>query len=138
MRVMIELLIEDVRGNKITHQLGEGRHTLGKSAGSDVVLMDPYASRYHADLLITKTGIYIIDMDSTNGIFFEGQRIRKILKIEHGSTFELGKLQLTTQIPRYNLYVREGRKPVVDASINDDDTPTNINIDEEVMRLLKS
>lgn len=135
---MIELLIEDERGNKITHQLGEGRHTLGKSPRSDIVLMDPHASRYHADFLIAKTGMYIIDMNSTNGTWVNGKRINKVLKIEHGDTFTLGKLKLITRIPKYNLYVRQGRKPVVDISMNNEATPKSLNIDEEVLRLLKS
>jgi len=135
---MIELLIEDERGNKITHQLGEGRHTLGKSARSDVVLMDPHASRYHADLLIAKTGMYIIDMNSTNGIRVNGKRINKVIKIEHGDALTLGKLKLSTRVPRYNLYVRQGRKPAVDISMHNEATPKSLNIDEEVLRLLKS
>ncbi len=135
---MIELLIEDERGNKITHQLGEGRHTLGKSPSSDVVLMDPHSSRYHADLLITRTGMFIIDMNSTNGIWSDGKKINKILKIEHGQTFSLGNLQLSTRVPRYNLYVRQGRKPVVDRSVDNEETPNGLNIDEEVLSLLKS
>lgn len=108
---MIELSIQDERGNVITHQLGEGRHTLGKAEGSDIVLMDPFVSRYHADLFITRSGVYIIDMESTNGIFFKQQRINKTMKIEDGESFRIGKLTLTTRIPQYRLFVREGRKP---------------------------
>lgn len=100
--------------------------------------MDPHASRYHADLLIAKTGMYIIDMNSTNGIWVNGKRINKVLKIECGDTFTLGKLKLTTRVPRYNLYVRQGRKPVVDISIHNEATPKSLTVDEEVLRLLKS
>lgn len=111
---MIELIIEDDRGNTITHQLGEGRHTLGKSADADIVLMDSFVSRYHADLFVTKSGIYIIDMESTNGIFFEDKKINKSMKIEDGQSFNIGQLKLTTKLPQYRLFVREGRKPLLE------------------------
>lgn len=110
---MIELLIEDERGNMITHQLGEGRHTLGKSVDADIVLMDGFVSRYHADIFVTKSGVYIIDMESTNGILFEGQKVNKTMKIEDGQSFHIGKLKLTTKLPQYRLFVREGRKPIL-------------------------
>lgn len=129
---MIELLIEDPRGNMISHQLGEGRHTLGKSPKSDVVLMDPYVSRYHADLLVTRTGMFIIDMNSTNGVWTKGKRIRQILKFNHGEVFTLGKLQLQTRIPRFKLYVREGRKPIK-SPVVDDDPLSPVNIDKALL-----
>ena len=131
---MIELLIEDPRGNMITHQLGEGRHTLGKSPNSDVILMDPYVSRYHADFLVTPTGMFIIDMNSKNGIWSEGKRVKKILKINHGVIFTLGKLQLQTRIPRYKLYVREGRKLINTPFEDDDGLLSSEQIDKALMK----
>lgn len=130
---MIELLIEDSRGNIVTHQLGEGRHTLGKSPDSDLVLMDPYVSRYHADLLVTRTGMFIIDMDSTNGIWSQGKRIKKILKINHGEVFTLGRMKLQTRIPRFKLYVREGRKPIKMPLEKEDDKLSPQDIDKALL-----
>jgi len=142
---MIELLIEDERGNMITHQLGEGRHTLGKSADADIVLMDTFVSRYHADLFVTKSGVYIIDMESTNGIFFENKKINKTMKIEDGQSFNIGKLKLTTRLPQYRLFVREGRKPILEykdsGSVPDVPAKSNTetkdeNINDKVSRIL--
>jgi len=108
---MIELQIEDSRGNIIRHQLGEGRHTLGKSLDSDIVLMDSFASRYHADIVVSGKGIFIIDADSKNGIRLNDKRIQKTLKLNTGQTFTIGALKLSIKEPKFKLFIKPGRKP---------------------------
>jgi pSer/pThr/pTyr-binding forkhead associated (FHA) protein len=137
---MIELLIEDQRGNVITHQLGEGRHTVGQSPDSDIVIMDEYTSRYHADIFVNKTGVFIIDMNSTNGIWSEGKRINNILKLEAGQSVTVGKMKLTTRVPKHTIFVREGRKPDLgqdqDDAAEEPDDPENV--DQKIQRILMS
>lgn len=135
---MIELLIEDERGNVISHQLGEGRHTLGKAPTSDIVLMDSYASRYHADIIVARKGVFVIDADSRNGIRFKNKKVKKTFKVEEGEDFYIGKLKLSTRGLRFNISVKDGRKP----SIDDMDTVElsevdSGNIDEQVSKLLQ-
>ena len=137
---MIELQIEDSRGNVIRHQLGEGRHTLGKSLDSDIVLMDSFASRYHADIVVSGKGIFIIDADSKNGIRVGKKRINKTLKLEKGQIFTIGSLKLSINEPRFKLFIKPGRKPEKQKKAEQEEGPvTDIqieNIDDVVSKIL--
>ena len=101
--------------------------------------MDEFTSRYHADIFVNKTGVYIIDMNSTNGIWYEGKRVNTILKIEPGMSISVGKMKLTAKVPKHKLFVKEGRKP--DLS-QDDQTLENPGasdtVDNKVKRILMS
>jgi len=133
---MIELLIEDNRGNVISHQLGEGRHTLGKSPESDIVLMDSYASRYHADIVVAKKAVFIVDAKSKNGMRYKKSITRKTLKLENGDSFYIGKLTLTIRKPKFQLYIKDGRKFDDNRVCVDLSDINSTNIEETVSRLL--
>ena len=105
---MIDLAIKDLRGNIIIHKLGAGKHTLGKSLTSDVVLMDKYTSRHHADIIVTDKKIVLIDFNSTNGIWINKSRAGKKTMLESGSTFIIGSLVLSVNDSIFNYAVRQG------------------------------
>lgn len=134
---MIELLIEDNRGNVIRHQLGEGRHTLGKSPKSDIVLMDGYASRYHADIIVARQGIFIIDANSKNGIRYKDKTTRKTFRIENGESFSIGNLTLSISQPAFKMFIKDGRKSGAHSETVDLSEITTGNIDEAVSKLLQ-
>ncbi len=50
--------------------------TIGRIDGNDVVLNNPSVSRRHAKLMVSETGVTAHDLDSHNGVFLNGQRIR--------------------------------------------------------------
>lgn len=107
---MIELLVKDSRGNIIRHQLGEGKHRLGKSIHSDIVLMDNYASRYHADLIVTKQGVYLIDANSKNGLWVNGRRIKNKVLLQAGDSFQVSNLSLTLAKATHYFALKKGRQ----------------------------
>lgn len=55
--------------------LRRGSYTIGRS-GTRIVIPDPELSREHARLVVTETDIVIIDLDSANGIYVDGERVR--------------------------------------------------------------
>ena len=105
---MIDLEVKDKRGNVIIHKLGAGKHVLGKSLSSDVVLMDQYTSRHHADIIVTDTKIMLIDFNSTNGIWIGGTRADVKVELEFGCVFRLGLLRLTVEKSNFNFAVKQG------------------------------
>jgi class 3 adenylate cyclase len=50
--------------------------TIGRVPGNDVVLNSPNVSRRHAKLLITDLGVTAHDLDSHNGVFVNGKKVR--------------------------------------------------------------
>jgi pSer/pThr/pTyr-binding forkhead associated (FHA) protein len=57
--------------NKERFVIGRGRQT------SDLTIKDPNVSRQHALIEFVNGQYHIVDMGSTNGIEFEGQRIQR-------------------------------------------------------------
>lgn len=105
---MIDLEIKDNKGNMIIHKLGEGKHVLGKSIVSDIVLMDFYASRHHADLIVTDNKIVMIDFNSTNGVWVNDVRASAKTVLEYGIPFRMGRLKLSIKKSIYNYSVKAG------------------------------
>jgi S-DNA-T family DNA segregation ATPase FtsK/SpoIIIE len=55
--------------------LRRGSYTIGRS-GTRITIPDPELSRAHARLDVSDTDIMIIDLDSSNGIHLDGERVR--------------------------------------------------------------
>lgn len=55
--------------------LRRGSYSIGRS-GTRVVIPDPELSREHARVIVTETNIILVDLDSANGTFVDGERIR--------------------------------------------------------------
>lgn len=71
-----------------THTLAKPRVVLGRQ-GAEVALTDPEISRHHCTLEVRDTCINLKDLDSTNGTFFEGERVRAAM-LHDGSEFRVG------------------------------------------------
>jgi len=70
------------------HKLNKPRVVVGRQ-GSDIPLKDPEISRYHCALEVRETYINLKDMDSTNGTFYEEERVRAAM-LQDGSEFRIG------------------------------------------------
>ncbi|HEY6279335.1 MAG TPA: cytochrome P450 [Streptosporangiaceae bacterium] len=49
--------------------------TIGRAEDNDIVVPDPAVSRHHAELRNVAGGYHIVDLDSNNGTFVNGQRV---------------------------------------------------------------
>jgi len=105
---MIELSIKDRRGNIIKHQLGEGKHILGKSIVTDIILMDPYVSRHHADIIITSDTVFLVDFGSKNGVWVNDRRIVKCCRLIESDCVRLGGLELRIKPSVFLFAVKSG------------------------------
>jgi pSer/pThr/pTyr-binding forkhead associated (FHA) protein len=68
--------------------IGRGKTT------SDFVIKDPNMSRQHAMVEFVDGRFFIVDMGSTNGILFEGQRVTR-KPIHDGDRFRIGDHEFT-------------------------------------------
>lgn len=57
--------------------------------GADIILKDPEVSRHHCLLEVKDRYINLKDLDSTNGTFFEEERVRAAI-LENGAEFRVG------------------------------------------------
>ncbi len=61
----------------VVHVLNRKIMTIGRTQDSDLQIRSSHISRHHARLLVGPTAVIIEDLDSTNGCFVNGRRIRK-------------------------------------------------------------
>jgi two-component system, NtrC family, response regulator GlrR len=86
--------------------LEQERVTLGRGAGSAVVLDDASVSNQHAALELTGAGFRIRDLGSTNGVRVNGGRVAAS-DLKHGDHLEIGSLSF-----RYRVEARKASPPI--------------------------
>lgn len=84
--VVLSILSGPSKGQ--SHTLSKPRVVMGRK-GADVALSDPEISRHHCLLEVRDTYINLKDMDSTNGTFFEEERVRAAM-LSDGAEFRIG------------------------------------------------
>ena len=85
-KVVLSILSGPSKGE--SHTLAKPRVVMGRK-GADVALKDPEISRHHCLLEVRDTYINLKDMDSTNGTFFEEERVRAAM-LQDGTEFRIG------------------------------------------------
>jgi hypothetical protein len=77
--------------------LGDGGATLGRSAGSDIEVDDPFASSAHARIFPRGDFMYIEDMGSTNGTYLNGRQVRRPEQLKVADTIRIGDTEYRYQ-----------------------------------------
>ena len=97
---------------------------LGRDAGCDISLDSTYLSRFQNLFMQTNNGWIIIDLNSTNGCFVNGRRVREHL-LRDGDFISVGhhQLKFSTQGAKATL---RGRMPAKPAEPGDDTVSTDI------------
>lgn len=75
-------------------ELGEGRLSVGKSSGADLLINDPAVSRFHAAIERVGAVWCIRDLGSTNGTLVNGRRILGERALRDGDEIVLGRTRL--------------------------------------------
>jgi two-component system, NtrC family, response regulator GlrR len=78
-------------------RLRGGRCVVGAGDGADLVIADPSVSRRHLEVEVVAQGVSVRDLDSRNGTFFHGQRVKHLV-LAPGSVLHLGKCQLRFEL----------------------------------------
>jgi type II secretory pathway predicted ATPase ExeA len=88
-------LVLSFRGKKVSEcPIGMGRCIIGRTSDNDLQIDSTYISRHHAQVVCTADGIWIEDLNSTNGIYAGGRRIRR-RRLEDGDSVKLGLHEIT-------------------------------------------
>lgn len=89
-RISMAFLSGELAGQ--VYEIRQPSVVIGRS-DCDVVLDDPECSRRHAELTVRANGIYLKDLDSTNGTFMEGIRITEV-KLKDKDEFTIGSVNI--------------------------------------------
>ena len=86
--VDIVLTISTGPSKGISFKLKNPRTVIGRK-GADLPLDDPEISRHHCVLEVRERFVNLKDLDSTNGTFFEEERVRAAV-LQDGAEFRVG------------------------------------------------
>jgi len=88
-------LVLSLKGAQVTEAyLVPGRCVIGRTSDNDLQVESKYVSRHHAQVVTTVDGSWIEDLNSTNGIFVRGKRVRRH-RLAEGDVVKLGLHELT-------------------------------------------
>jgi type II secretory pathway predicted ATPase ExeA len=88
-------LVLSLKGTQVTEAyLVPGRCVIGRTSDNDLQVESKYISRHHAQVVTTLDGSWIEDLNSTNGIFVRGKRVRRH-RLAEGDVVKLGLHELT-------------------------------------------
>jgi len=83
-------LVEIETGSE--HDIGAGA-TIGRRSDNDIVIPHSGVSRYHARIETDRTDFFLMDLDSTNGTYLNGEEIARV-KLVDGDSVKLGSVEL--------------------------------------------
>jgi general secretion pathway protein A len=83
-----------LKGVQVTEAyLVPGRCVIGRTSDNDLQVESTYVSRHHAQIVTTVDGSWIEDLNSTNGIFVRGKRVRRY-RLAEGDVVKIGLHEL--------------------------------------------
>ena len=84
---------EDTTDSPFTFRILPGNiKTMGRATGADFIVEATLVSRVHCRLTAGATDLEVVDLDSTNGTFVNGERVdRALLRI--GDRLGVGKVE---------------------------------------------
>jgi FHA domain len=71
--------------------------TIGRDKNVELVLTDPEVSRRHARLETQGGVVFVRDLESSNGTFLNGQRLRSAIETREGDTIDVGTTRLIVE-----------------------------------------
>jgi general secretion pathway protein A len=66
-----------------------GRLVIGRTSHNDLQVDSRYVSRHHAQVITTLEGSWLEDLNSTNGLYVRGRRVRRY-RLQEGDVVKLG------------------------------------------------
>ena len=74
-----------------------GVQTIGRARGVDFVVDAPLVSRVHCRLTAAGDGLDVEDLDSTNGTYVNGKRVRDRIRLAAGDRLGVGRVVLVVE-----------------------------------------
>ena len=91
--VLARLLVATGGHTVAEHELRQGRFVIGRTEENDLQIDSKYVSRHHCHLNVTLDSALIEDLNSTNGIYVRGKRVRRHL-LRDGDVVTIGQHEI--------------------------------------------
>jgi pSer/pThr/pTyr-binding forkhead associated (FHA) protein len=118
MNVMWKLTIEDDEGSQTSLQLASAEYHIGRDEGNNVRLTDRNVSRRHATLKRNgDQSWHLVDHESYNGSFVNGQRVAGTTSLAHADLIQLGDYRIFLTNEEYALAPPAGAGKPAAASV---------------------
>jgi general secretion pathway protein A len=115
-------LVLSLKGSRISETfLSPGRVVIGRTSDNDLQVDSKFVSRHHAQVVTTVDGSIIEDLNSTNGVYMQGKRVRR-QKLADGDILKLGMHEIAYHRVEQAAYEdeRAARTTVLDEADYDD------------------
>ncbi|MBC8094519.1 MAG: FHA domain-containing protein [Akkermansiaceae bacterium] len=93
---MARLIVKTAGLERSLIELKLGSNVIGRSPDSDFPLTHPTISTMHCELILNESGVVLRDLESTNGTFVNGGRIREAV-LDPGHIVRLGDVELLVE-----------------------------------------
>ena len=94
----VELTIHDHYGRERRCALHKLPAAMGRDDGADVQLKDPWVSHRHCEIHQSGDVLVVRDLDSKNGIFMRGHRVRES-EVLSGEQFTVARTEIIVRYP---------------------------------------
>jgi pSer/pThr/pTyr-binding forkhead associated (FHA) protein len=71
--------------------------TIGRDRSAELLLTDPEVSRRHARLEARGGVVYVRDLESSNGTFLNGKRLRGAIETREGDAIDIGTTRMIVE-----------------------------------------
>lgn len=93
-RVVLGRILVGVNGQTITErELTPGRFIIGRTSDNDLQIDSKYISRHHAQIITSVHTSVLEDLNSTNGIYVRGKRVRRRM-LNDGDVVHIGQHEI--------------------------------------------
>src|SRR5262245_43088379 len=93
---MAELQIKTDRMANRVIVLKLGANRFGRSPDADFPIEHPTISALHCELVLSDRGVVLRDLESTNGTFVDGKRVREV-QLAAGQMVRIGEVELLVE-----------------------------------------
>lgn len=64
--------------------------TIGRKSDNSIVLLDQHVSGYHAKIFVRSNGLFLEDLNSTNGTFINDNKVKGKVKLSNKDRIKIG------------------------------------------------
>ena len=95
---MPRLIVELPDGKEIQHHLSSGEITIGRDPKNRIAIADDFISKFHAKLIISKTSLVLVDLESANKTYVNDRPISEA-PVRYGDKIRFAAVKCRLEAP---------------------------------------